>query len=57
MELIVKNQKSSKGSQQENSSDPESETKLISVPSKATITENQDNHFDIKSCTPKAVFN
>lgn len=57
MELILISQKTSKNSHQEKSCDSESETESISVSSKATIIENQVIHFDIKNCTPKAVYN
>jgi hypothetical protein len=57
MELILINQKASKNSQQEKNSDPESETEIISVSTKATIVGNRLNHFDFKSCTPKAIYN
>jgi hypothetical protein len=57
MELILINQKASKNSQQEKNSDPESETEIISISSKATIVRNRLNHFDFKSCTPKAIYN
>jgi hypothetical protein len=48
-------QKASKNYQIEKSSNSESET--ISVSSKATIVENRVNDFDIKNCTPKAIYN
>lgn len=57
MELILISPKASKYHQMEKSSDSESETETISVSSKATILGNQVNHFDIKSCTPKAIYN
>jgi hypothetical protein len=41
----------------EKNSDPESETETISVSSKATIVENRVNDFDIKNCSPKAIYN
>ncbi len=55
MEVILISQKASKNYQIEKSSNSESET--ISVSSKATIVENRVNDFDIKNCTPKAIYN
>lgn len=57
MEVILISQKTSKNYQIEKNCDSESETETISVSSKATIVENQLKEFDIKNCTPKAIYN
>jgi hypothetical protein len=57
MEVILISQKASKNYQIEKSSNSESETETISVSSKAKIVENRVNDFDIKNCTPKAIYN
>ncbi len=57
MEFILISPKASKKRQMEKNSDSESKTDTISVCSNALIVGNQVNHFDIKNCTPKAIYN